>query len=1007
MKPIRLRMNAFLGFKSECTIDFTRLYDDRIFLITGATGAGKTSIFDGICYALYGKASSSDRDKADCYRSQLAGAKDDMEVELEFSVRGERYTIKRTETAKGTSKVLFYRESDRQNALIKAREVNQEIEGILGLTLEQFKKIVMIPQGEFREFLASSTKDKSDILKKLFSTEVYQDFQDRIKVKYDESKKLDSDLISRFREAMAEAGILDQDIDMGESPLKEKLDETEALKEKLEAETSEKELLQKAAEGEIAYAEDNNRRLATFMTAEKLLAELSSEEPAINKESEVLNGILKSRLILPKEKELNSRARELANTVKNLETALLDTEGKAKLKERLLKEKESSDAEYSKLDSLKAEKSGMEELLEKAGRLKAARLKSETRQKEKADLEAERDMLSKRMRMAESLTVMEASLRESESTLNLKVSDLKLKRMRLENERKQLLDAHKLFKRLEAEKDKLEKAGNEHIEALKQSEEFTKHFQEAEDLRKASLGSILRKDLTEGEPCPVCGSVHHPMTGVDETVFDEESFKRAQNAMDASRKELARSEQKLESLRSSLTELEGETSEFKAHSDITDFSVEGIVREGTLKKELIAAVDREINESEDLKTQATKDLSKVRTDLEGLKGVKERLDSIANDLQKASEELGAARGEEKTLEDQGADIDEKSVSENILRLKSRIDDISRDHDRVEASIRQTDLLLTALKERTETLLTLKESLTIDTRKLENELETAIASEGLSIDDYDSLKVRISEIQEMEKRISIFYEKLNKAKGAYSQLEEDCKGRSEIPLEPLYEKKSQAKTRLDEARRYLSSVDKECFRLAGLLEKAKATVASYKDNRDRFGALSKLHSTASVGRSFETFVQSYYFDGILGMANKRLWKMTEGRYQLKRKEDQTSKREKVGLDLNISDTYTGRDRDVLSLSGGESFKASLALALGLSDFIESSRGSVNLETIFIDEGFGSLDQDSLENALGCLMDLNVSGRIVGIISHVSELKERIPRKITVTSQPGAGSFAEIN
>jgi len=165
--------------------------------------------------------------------------------------------------------VLFYRESDRQNPLVKAREVNQEIETILGLTLEQFKKIVMIPQGEFREFLASSTKDKSDILKKLFSTEVYQDFQDRIKAKYDESKKLDSELILRFREAMAEAGITDQDIDMGEGPLKDKLEATEIEKIRIEAEASEKEALLKASEAEILAAEDNNRRLAAFRTARK------------------------------------------------------------------------------------------------------------------------------------------------------------------------------------------------------------------------------------------------------------------------------------------------------------------------------------------------------------------------------------------------------------------------------------------------------------------------------------------------------------------------------------------------------------------------------------------------------------------------------------------------------------------------------------------------------------------------------------------------------------------
>jgi exonuclease SbcC len=1007
MKPIRLRMNAFLGFKDECIIDFTKLYDDRIFLITGATGAGKTSIFDGICYALYGKASSSDRDKADCYRSQLSGPKEDMEVELEFSVRGEKYTIMRTETYRGTSKVLFYRESDRQNALVKAREVNQEIEGILGLTLEQFKKIVMIPQGEFREFLASSTKDKSDILKKLFSTEVYQDFQDRIKAKYDESKKLDSELISRFKEAMGEAGISDRDIDMGEHPLQEKLEAMEIEKVRMEAETSEKEVLFKASEAEILAAEDNNKRLAIFKTAEKLLNELSFEEPKIIQDSRTLDGILKARLILPKEKELSSKAKELDSAVKNLEMALKDTERNEKQKESLAKEKEVSDGEYSKLDTLKAEKSMKSELLEKSVRLASARKRSESLQKEKIRLESEKVMLSERLKKADSLTAEESLFREKESKLSLEVSELKLKKLKLEGERKLLADAHRLLRKHAVEREKLVKAETEQMESSRKADDCMKAFEAAEELKKASLGAILRKDLIEGEPCPVCGSVHHQLTGGEASDFDEESYLSAQKALENARRELAKSDQKLEGLKSSLTEIEAELREFYLNSGLEETGIEEITSQGISKKEQIAKAEAEISEAEELRLEASSALVKLRIELEGLKGVKEKLDSIGLDLQMASEKLGAAKGEERTLEEQGADIDSKSVSDEIAGLGSRIETISRDHERITSSIRDTDLRLTALNERTGTLTKLRESLKSETERLRSELETSIASEGLAVSEYDLLKERVSEIPAMEKEISSFYEKLNKAKGAVAQLEEDCSGRSEISLEPLHEKKDQAKLRLEETRKSLSDVDKECFKLAGLLEKAKDTVSKYKANRERFGALFRLHSTASVGRSFETFVQSYYFDGILGMANKRLWKMSEGRFQLKRKEDQASRREKVGLDLNIHDAYTGRERDVLSLSGGESFKASLALALGLSDFIESSRGSVNLETIFIDEGFGSLDQDSLENALGCLMDLNVSGRIVGIISHVSELKERIPRKITVKSKPGAGSFAEIN
>ncbi len=182
---------------------------------------------------------------------------------------------------------------------------------------------------------------------------------------------------------------------------------------------------------------------------------------------------------------------------------------------------------------------------------------------------------------------------------------------------------------------------------------------------------------------------------------------------------------------------------------------------------------------------------------------------------------------------------------------------------------------------------------------------------------------------------------------------------------------------------------------------------YLENKEKLVVIQDLYDTANLGMGFETFVQSYYFEGILIRANERLRKMTEGRYQLKRRNETENRREKIGLGLDVFDEYTGRERDVQSLSGGESFKASLSLALGLSDFIESHKGSVNLETIFIDEGFGSLDQDSLDNALESLLELNMSGRIVGIISHVTELKDRIPGRLEVSTVPGKGSRIRIN
>lgn len=259
---------------------------------------------------------------------------------------------------------------------------------------------------------------------------------------------------------------------------------------------------------------------------------------------------------------------------------------------------------------------------------------------------------------------------------------------------------------------------------------------------------------------------------------------------------------------------------------------------------------------------------------------------------------------------------------------------------------------------------------------------------------------------MELEIQEFFQAYNKSKGVFDALKDRGETLQFKSLEPIQQS---LQNLLMEQKALQEQVEAKSILLHGLTrahERLGRLYDDYLENKKVLALYQDLYDTAYLGMNFETFVQSYYFEGILLRANARLRKMSEGRYQLKRRNETESRREKIGLGLNVFDEYTGRERDVQSLSGGESFKASLSLALGLSDFIESHKGSVNLETIFIDEGFGSLDQDSLENALSCLMELNVSGRIVGIISHVTELKDRIPGKIEVKTTPGNGSTIKI-
>ena len=273
--------------------------------------------------------------------------------------------------------------------------------------------------------------------------------------------------------------------------------------------------------------------------------------------------------------------------------------------------------------------------------------------------------------------------------------------------------------------------------------------------------------------------------------------------------------------------------------------------------------------------------------------------------------------------------------------------------------------------------------------------------------YEYNKQKVEFIEEIDQEIISFYKSYNASKGAFENLREHGEKLSYRDLNPLKERLEEAKGKLGIKGNEVGEKKVLILSLRNAHTKLKGIHEKYMENKKSLVVFQDLYDTANLGMGFETFVQSYYFEGILIRANERLRKMSEGRYQLKRRNETENRREKIGLGLNVYDEYTGKERDVQSLSGGESFKASLSLALGLSDFIESHKGSVNLETIFIDEGFGSLDQDSLDNALECLLELNLSGRIVGIISHVTELKDRIPGKIDVRTIPGRGSIVSVN
>ncbi|MGB4589627.1 MAG: AAA family ATPase [Clostridiaceae bacterium] len=1007
MKPLKLTMKAFLGFKEETVIDFRPLYEDKIFLITGATGAGKTSIFDAVSYALYGEGSGEDRTKAKCFRSQLADEKGEMEVALDFEVRGELFHVRRVETAKGLNKAYFYSEADPEKMFVKIREVNEEIEKIIGLNLDQFKKIVMIPQGEFREFLTAGTKDKSDILKKLFSTEKYEQLQWILKAKYDESKALDKSLILKFNEIVKESGITDRDIEMGPDALLEILTKEESELKVLDEEIKVLNEDRQNEEKNIRDTQKSNADLEDFQKVRDEYIKKKNQKRIFEGKTEELKLLRKISSITPTEKQLIQKDMEIRKLKENLAEI---TEGRKRLSIIMEKNKKNFEhtlSEFTVLDEKKTEKSKLEDLLLKSLRLNEGSKTLEKLTRDESELGRQLQYLKKRDEMLVELTNEE---RETSRELHEEeVREIQIK-MKLQEGSARLKVLSNLYNKNQRRVEMEEKL----ILLKKEEENFERNLQVTQNAfdseqkkRNQTYASLLRQELGENEPCPVCGSLEHPLVSKENHNFDEKKLKDLEASIKLLEKEVTQKKAEIRNHLDNHTALYEEILELSDENQVKTYKVDELRIIGSDEKE-------QYRRTENKRTECLSTMNKLKVrqgeqnaKMSSLKKELEVLEKIMLESDETKAKINDLKGELRTLIAQGVPKESTSIGMKIKDIERQIILVTENHEKAKKIYEESQNEDNRLSGRESALNGGLVDALEHAKDLQGQFLNELEKAEVTRETYEYNKQKVEFIEEIDEEIINFYKSYNASKGAFENLREHGEKLNFRDLNPLLMKLEETKAKLGVKGIEVGDKKVLILSLRNAHTKLKGIYDKYMGNKKSLYVLQDLYDTANLGMGFETFVQSYYFEGILIRANERLRKMSEGRYQLKRRNETENRREKIGLGLNVYDEYTGKERDVQSLSGGESFKASLSLALGLSDFIESHKGSVNLETIFIDEGFGSLDQDSLDNALECLLELNLSGRIVGIISHVTELKDRIPGKIDVRNVPGRGSVVSVN
>ena len=1052
MRPIQLEIQAFGPYKEKTSLNFTKLGDQNLFLISGATGAGKTTIFDAIVYALYGKTSGSSRDINEL-KSQLAEDERVAYVRLTFMIHGKTYTVERIPKQKRPTKRGLIREQNAEVTLegedftlSKTQEVDSKLVEILGLSSDQFRQIVMLPQGEFKKLLEASSGEKEAILRTIFHTDYLDKFQQAI--------------ADRFKQANQEVGTLKKQVDqhsqsfvnfadtelvevsqtgpgensVAEMSLTEKdqvqnwvdREDYEALSEWASTKSSQLDQRNTSLSQQITAAETTIQRLQSYIQLLARKEDLAKQEASI-KERET--AIIGERQALKQYRETQA-AYQLIQQIQKLN----EKQGQLQV---LVNEKAQSLQQVNKqLESVKHEQADWQERIQQVDSLRED-LQSLAIQENKWDSYlTQEENLNRKVSYGQDLANQLATLinQIQEQDQAVKVDENTLKNLEKElsqigdiSQKQSLVDS-KIYQYNLVSKRYQEMVDiNEQISVLSvQVERDKQAYQGQLDKRNKlelaysqNLAGELASQLVEGEACLVCGSIHHPAPAIRQ--HDEVTKDMVDAAMDAVQlafqtysskaERLAAIQdnfnqtldsQEIEGLTAELTDNDDKLKMWQDQLDKEDGDIQSLQTDLDKLKESKQVLDQQILESTDQLNAAKDALTQMQIDMSTLKGQSEANQTAVEQLRVEIAQLrDQLVGESKAV----VTAEYQAKSEQLAEITAKDQELKVRLDKYQQEATQLATQITGYKDQIQ--------------QGETELHADQASLEVALADRDEDQEDIQKIHESQENWKAIENRIQQFdKEIYAFKENKAANQEQIEAAGLDK----------EADAYQADIDQETDQLAKIkankdqiisikaqLDHAlylfKDSFSAYQEKGRHFGELSLLNKVANGKEkaygyiSFERYILGLYFDEILHYANERLMAMTQMRYEFRRIIEGQSGAGAKGLDLAVFDYQAGGERSVQSLSGGEGFKASLALALGLSDVIQNDAGGIEIGTLFIDEGFGTLDQESLQQAIETLTDLQqASGRIVGIISHVAELKQQIPVHLQVsTSNDGSKAF----
>ncbi len=1041
MRIKKLVISAFGPYADRQELDFENHLDGKnMFVITGNTGAGKTTIFDAINFALYGEASGSDRE-GKSLRSDFADPTTPTEVELWFSLRDKDYYIKRSpQYFRAKQRGEGFTES-KPNAEIKLKdktvsgpkEVTKLVEDILGITCDQFKQLVMIPQGEFKKLLNSDSDKKEEIFRKIFGTKIFSDIQQNIKNEANSLKK-SIEIIQRDRENRIRSFTLrhdDEELnnlinikDLNISLILEKFnfsikkdkEEEEELKIKLDKVNNEINNISK----NLTLAKETNKKLEDLKKYKDEFEKLSSLKDDYKNKEEKLKLSKRAQTAAAFEEKYEEKKKYLN---KSKEALKISEENLIKYKENL----EKAELQFKEEVNKEPLKNKLNKKLDEIDKLKEKSF-NYSNNKEKLELLKEqskciRERISVINKNIEKNTIELNSIcndLETISRLKEEVNKLKINEINYTSKGEKL---NKLLMSLEKcikEVLRHEKGSSFYEKANKDYLDKKEVYEKLEDIFRRNVAGILAMDLKEGEPCPVCGSTNHPsLAHVDVDSINEETVKEAKvktedayNIREKYYRELTKIKAEIDSLKNDY--IKPLYVEIFNEDNIEDLNY-SIEKVNNIIKVNNEELDLLINKKSSIEKEVSKEIEKNKRK----KDIEIDNENLRAELKDKNSELLIKEGEFKTQEANLENIIKEFNGEikTIDALEKEEFSINKELDSIRESYNKAEKYYNDVKTIFDKENGNKNSLEAMVKTSEEELNIAVDNFKNKVielgfqgyKDYSESRLKEEELDLLENSINQYNMKLSNAEKIYIISVEGCK---DLKFVDIYSIEEELKLK-NEDKKILEEKEKEIYLRVNqnnkILEDCKKFNKSIEADEDKYRTVGKLAKVINGDNprkiSFERYVLAAYFEDIITAANLRFSQMTCNRFELLRKEELGDKRKGQGLDLEVFDNYTGKSRDVKTLSGGESFKASLSMALGLADVVQSHSGGIQLDTMFIDEGFGTLDPESLDAAIECLVELQGDGRVVGVISHVQELKDRIEVKLEVSST-NKGSKAEF-